>query len=171
MQRGHAVLWEEEEEMNLGTIIAIAVICSLIIISILIAFIVISHRRKGALTRARKLSRLNGVKVLPDIITKREHRDCMVSVGISHTGPANLWKTGYVRNVQNTHGLIVLTIIMLQEQKQDDLHTREVKTPEENGHDMLMNKYSTQDTLYHKTSLSSFNMYILVWFSLGSTNY
>ena len=72
-------MWEEEEEISLETIIAITVICSFIIISLLIAFIVISNRRKSAIARARKLSRLNGVKVLPDILTKSAVLDYMVS--------------------------------------------------------------------------------------------
>ena len=90
MQRGRTVKWKDKEEMNLGTIIAIAVISALIIISLLIAFIVISHRRSSAVMRARKLSRMNGVKVLPDQVIKREVLDCMVSVCIfSQAGPAN----------------------------------------------------------------------------------
>ena len=86
MQRGNSVQWEEEEEIGLETIIAITVICSLIIISLLIAFIVISNRRKNVITRARKLSRLNGVKVLPDIVTKSTVLHCRVSfVVFRHT--------------------------------------------------------------------------------------
>ena len=83
MQRGNAVQWEEREEISLETIIAIAVVCSLIIISLLIAFIVISNRRKNGITRARKVSRLNGVKVLPDIVAKSAVLDCRVSGHIS----------------------------------------------------------------------------------------
>ena len=75
--------WEEEEEISLETIIAITVICSLIIISLLIAFIVINNRRKSVITRTRKLSRLNGVKVLPDIVTKSVVLDCRVSGHVS----------------------------------------------------------------------------------------
>ena len=89
MQRGRTVLWEREEDMNMGTIIAIVVICALVIISGLIAFIVISNRRNGGVTRATKLSRLNGVKVLPDIVTKSSVLDCRVSFTISAI-------TGYV---------------------------------------------------------------------------
>ena len=52
----------------------------------------------------------------------------------------------------------LLCIIMLQEHREDDLQTQDIKTGSDDDHDMLMNKYSTQNTLYHQTSLSAFSM-------------
>ena len=86
----------------MGTIIAIVVISALVIISGLIAFIVISNRRNGGITRATKLSRLNGVKVLPDIVTKSTVLDCRVSFLISAI-------TGYVGTSENTPGVTILS--------------------------------------------------------------
>ena len=51
--------------------------------------------------------------------------------------------------------------MMLQEQKLGDLQTNVVKEMDETGHEKVMNKYSTKNTLYHKTSLSPFTMYVL----------
>ena len=79
MMRGHNVEWEENKEINLGTVVVIVVISVIIILSIIIAFIVISHRRSSATRRAKKLSRLNGMKVLPDQVIKPEVNSGMVS--------------------------------------------------------------------------------------------
>ena len=82
MQRNHAVEWEgkeNKEDINLGTVVPIAVISILIILSLLIAVIVLNHKRKSSTIRERKLSRLNGVKVLPDVVIQREVDDSMVS--------------------------------------------------------------------------------------------
>ena len=51
--------------------------------------------------------------------------------------------------------------MMLQEQKLGDLQTNVVKEMDETGHEKVMNKYSTKNTLYHKTSLSPFSTYVL----------
>ena len=135
MYRGNAVQWREEDGISLGTIIAITIISFLIIISLLVGFIVISHRRRGAVTRAKKLSRLNGVKVLPDIVSKN---DCMVSM---------------------VRGDILTMIIITQEQRHDHLQTHREDTPDrEDHHQKILSKYSTQNTLYHKTSPVSTNM-------------
>ena len=79
MMRGHNVEWEENMEINLGTVVVIVVISVIIILSVINAFIVFSHRRSSAFTRAKKLSRLNGVKVLPHQVIKPEVNSCMVS--------------------------------------------------------------------------------------------
>ena len=79
MQRDRAVEWEEKEEMKLGTVVPIVVISILIILSLLIAVIVLNHKRKSSTIRERKLSKLNGVKVLPDVVIQREVDDSMVS--------------------------------------------------------------------------------------------
>ena len=79
MMRGHNVEWEENTEINLGTVLVIVVISVIIILSIIIVFIVVSHRRSSAATRAKKLSRLNAVKVIPDKVIQPEVNNCMVS--------------------------------------------------------------------------------------------
>ena len=79
MQRDSAVEWEDNEEINLMIVVPVAVIGILIILSFIIAFIVVSHRQNSAAMRARKLSRLNGVKVLPDLVIQQEADDFMVS--------------------------------------------------------------------------------------------
>ena len=79
MQRDPAVEWEDNEEINLMIVVPVAVIIILIILSFIIAFIVVSHRQNIAAMRARKLSRLNGVKVLPDLVIQREADDFTVS--------------------------------------------------------------------------------------------
>ena len=84
MQRDRAVEWEEKEEMKLGTVVTIAVISILIILSVFIAFIVVSQRRRSDTMRARKLSRINGVKVLPDQVNHREVDDHLVSYICTH---------------------------------------------------------------------------------------
>ena len=132
MYRGTPIQWREEEGISLGSIIAITIISSLIIISLLVGFIVISHRKRGAVARAKKLSRLNGVKVLPDIVRKNE---CMVSI---------------------VRGYILAIMSITQEQRQDHLHTH--TEDNEDHHQKILSKYSTQNTLYHKTSPLSTNM-------------
>ena len=67
-------------------------------------------------------------------------------------------KTGCVGTIDNTHGLVLIPIIMLQVNREDGLQTQDIKTGSDDDQDMLMNKYSTQNTLYHKTSLSAFSM-------------
>ena len=126
MYRGTPIQWREEEGISLGSIIAITIISSLIIISMLVGFIVISHRRRGAVTRAKKPYPLNGVKVLPDIVSKTE---CMVS---------------------RVRGDILSMIIITQEQRQD--HHQTHREDNEDHHQKILSKYSIQNTLYHKTS-------------------
>jgi hypothetical protein len=70
---------DEKGEMSMGTIAAIAVISALIIMSLIIAFIVFSHRRSSPAKRARMVSRMNGVKVLPEQVIERKVDFCMVS--------------------------------------------------------------------------------------------
>ena len=67
--------------------------------------------KKSVMTRGKRC------EVSIYIVTKL---DCIVIIGISQI------ICGYVKNIQNTRGLIILTVIVLQEQKQDDHHTWEV---------------------------------------------
>ena len=64
--RGQQSEVNEKGENNLGAIITIIVLIGLVILSLLLAFIVYSHRQSKTTTRARKMSRMNGVKVLPE---------------------------------------------------------------------------------------------------------
>ena len=77
---------------------------------------------------------------------------------LSHWLHNNNTKTGCVGTSYSTHGLVLISIIMLQENREDDLQRQDIKTQSDDDHDMLMNKYSTQNTLYHKTSISAFSM-------------
>ena len=131
MQRGYPVLWEEEDDdINLGTIITISVVSFLIIIALIIVIVVIRHKNMNAVMRARKLSRLNGVKVLPDIVTGKDPLSCMVS------SQTDMWE---------------IFRLVLQERKQDNLETRIGRAKL----DHVMSKYSTQGTLYDQTSVSA----------------
>ena len=96
--------------------------------------------------RERKLSRINGVKVLPDQVIHREVDDCMVS------------------HICICRQIIVNYKIMLQERKVGDLDTCGVKI-EEIDYEAFMNnqegmtQYLAKNTLYHENSLSTFTTF------------
>ena len=77
--RGQQSEVNEKGENNLGAIITIIVLIGLVILSLLLAFIVYSHRHSKTTTRARKMSRMNGVKVLPEQIVNWSVSYCMFS--------------------------------------------------------------------------------------------
>ena len=72
-----------------------------------------------------------------------------------------MYKTSVMGNIRHIN-ITSNDIMMLQEQKHGDLHTNVVKEMDETGHEKVMNKYSTKNTLYHKTSLSPFTMYVCI---------
>jgi hypothetical protein len=56
----------EKGEINIEAIITIVVLIGLVILSLLLSSIVFSHRQSKTNTRARKMTRMNGVKILPE---------------------------------------------------------------------------------------------------------
>jgi hypothetical protein len=67
----------EKGEINIEAIITIVVLIGLIILSLLLSLIVFSHRQSKTNTRARKMSRMNGVKVLPEQVVDWRVSYCM----------------------------------------------------------------------------------------------
>ena len=50
MKRGRSLYWEENGQMNTSTMITIGVLSSLIVLSLIVAIIVISHRKVNTIS-------------------------------------------------------------------------------------------------------------------------
>ena len=77
--RGQHSKVNEKGEINMEAIITIVVLIGLVILSLLLSFIMYSHRQSKTTTRARKMSRMNGVKVLPEQVVDGRVSNYIVS--------------------------------------------------------------------------------------------
>ena len=57
VKHGRSLYWEDSGQMNTGTMVTIGVLSALIVLSLIITIIVISHRKAAAAANSRKISR------------------------------------------------------------------------------------------------------------------
>ena len=66
MKRGRSLYWEDSGQMNTSTMVTIGVLSALIVLSLIITIIVISHRKAASAANSRKISRSSTNQLIHD---------------------------------------------------------------------------------------------------------
>jgi len=81
IKRGRSLYWEENGQMNTSTMITIGVLSSLIVLSLIVTIIVISHRKAASAANSRKISRSSTNQLIHEALGEEEcPRKCGVIV-------------------------------------------------------------------------------------------
>jgi len=81
IKRGRSLYWEENGTMNTSTMITIGVLSSLIVLSLIVTIIVISHRKATSAANSRKISRSSTNQLIHEALGEDEcSRKCGVIV-------------------------------------------------------------------------------------------
>jgi len=79
---GLSLDWEAGSQMNISTMITIGVLSALIVLSLIVVIIVISHRKTSAVESARKISRSSTNQLIYDQVDKNDAEDSMGGCGV-----------------------------------------------------------------------------------------
>ena len=79
VKKGRSLNWDDASQMNISNIITIGVLSALIVLSLIIVIIIISHRKTTLVENARKISRSSTNQLIYDQVGEKNEEDFSVN--------------------------------------------------------------------------------------------
>ena len=79
VKKGRSLNWDDAGQMNISTIITIGILSALIVLSLIVVIIVISHRKTASAENARKISRSSTNQLIYDQVGPKDEEDYSVN--------------------------------------------------------------------------------------------